>query len=100
MRANDDFTSKDFVLGGSYNTTYESGAYIVEMKLTVRITKSSDLGVYKCIAKNALGNSEETIKILCKFFPLQLVPLKSDLRFFESDFKKKGVDTKLLIKYI
>lgn len=71
MRANDDFSSKDFVLGGSYNTTFESGAYVVDMKLSVRISKSADFGVYKCIAKNALGNSEETIKILRKtFFPL------------------------------
>lgn len=66
MRANDDFTNKDYVLGGSYNTTYDSGAYIVDMKLNVRIQKASDYGIYKCIAKNAIGNSEETIKILRK----------------------------------
>lgn len=47
MRANEDFTSKDFVLGGSYNTTFESGAYIVEMKLAVGLSKLSDFGMYK-----------------------------------------------------
>lgn len=76
MRANDDFSSKDYVLGGSYNTTFESGAYVVDMKLAVRVSKSADFGVYKCIAKNALGNSEETIKILRKSLLSALVPLK------------------------
>ena len=66
MRANDDFTNKDYVLGGSYNTTFDSGAYIVDMKLSVRVQKASDYGIYKCIAKNAIGNSEEIIKILRK----------------------------------
>lgn len=66
MRANDDFTNKDYVLGGSYNTTFESGAYIVDMKLVVRIQKVSDFGIYKCIAKNAIGNAEQTIKVLRK----------------------------------
>lgn len=67
MRANEDYTSKDYVLGGSYNTSFESGAYIVDMKLAIRINDLSDFGIYKCIAKNAIGNSEEIIKVLRKW---------------------------------
>ena len=70
MRASDDFTSKDYVLGGSYNATLQNGAYKVDMKLSVRIGRLMDFGIYKCIAKNALGSSEETIKILRKWFEL------------------------------
>lgn len=69
MRANPDFTSNDYVLGGSYNTSMDSyGAYVVKMKLLVKINTVNDYGVYKCIAKNALGSSEEVIKLLRKFF--------------------------------
>jgi hypothetical protein len=82
MRANDDYTAKDYVLGGSYNTTFESGAYVVEMKLVVRVERKEDFGIYKCIAKNALGNSEETIKIIRKSFFSALVPLKRRIEIF------------------
>ncbi|KAL7042764.1 hypothetical protein ACKWTF_001270 [Chironomus riparius] len=65
MRANPDFSSNDYVMGGSYNTSIDSyGAYEVKMKLLVKLISVHDFGVYKCIAKNALGNSEEIIKLL------------------------------------
>lgn len=67
MRANPDLSSNDYVLGGSYNTSVDSyGAYVVKMKLLVKVNTIHDYGVYKCIAKNALGSSEEIIKILRK----------------------------------
>lgn len=75
MRANESSSRPEYVLGGSYNTTFESGAYIVDMKLVVRIQKAADFGIYKCIAKNAIGDSEETIKILRKM--IIVAPSKS-----------------------
>jgi hypothetical protein len=70
MRGNPDYsTNKDYVLGGHYNTTMDhDGSFSVEMRLTVRLNKIADFGIYKCIAKNALGSSEDSIKILRKFF--------------------------------
>lgn len=78
MRANPDFSSNDYVLGGSYNTSIDSyGAYEVKMKLLVKLISVHDFGVYKCIAKNALGNSEEIIKLLRKLtFPLFSTAMK------------------------
>jgi hypothetical protein len=67
MRANEDYTSKDYVLGGTYNTTSISTAFIVDMQLVIRINDQSDFGIYKCIAKNAIGSSEEIIRVLRKF---------------------------------
>jgi hypothetical protein len=68
MRANDDLSSKDYVLGGSYETTVDSdGTYIMKMKLVVKLAGASDFGRYKCISKNAMGYSEEIIQILRKF---------------------------------
>ncbi|KAG5676034.1 hypothetical protein PVAND_005889 [Polypedilum vanderplanki] len=65
MRANDDLTTKDYVLGGSYETTIDSdGTYVMKMKLNVNINGPTEFGKYKCIAKNAIGYSEETIQIL------------------------------------
>lgn len=53
----------DFVLGGTYETTVRDHIYKVVMKLVVRPTKFGDFGIYKCVAKNALGSTEEIIKI-------------------------------------
>lgn len=68
MRGHPDYTNKDYVLGGNYETIVDNdGVYKVVMKLTVKLLKAHDFGIYKCIAKNALGNSEEIIKVLRKF---------------------------------
>lgn len=68
MRGHPDYTNKDYVLGGNYETIVDNdGVYKVVMKLTVKLSKAHDFGIYKCIAKNALGNSEEIIKVLRKF---------------------------------
>lgn len=69
MRGHSDYTNKDYVLGGHYETVIdgEGGIYKVVMKLVVKLQKPSDFGIFKCVAKNALGSSEEIIKILRKF---------------------------------
>lgn len=55
------------VLGGSYDSFVDDdGVYKVAMKLAIKIQKLSDLGSYKCVAKNALGTTEESIKVLRK----------------------------------
>lgn len=68
MRGHSDFTNKDYVIGGNYETIDgEGGIYKVVMKLAVKLEKPSDFGIFKCVAKNALGSSEETIKVLREF---------------------------------
>ena len=68
MRGHTDFTNKEYVLGGAYETLIdEDGIFKVFMKLSVKLEKPSDFGAYKCIAKNALGSSEEIVRILRKF---------------------------------
>lgn len=68
MRGHADYTNKEYVLGGVYETTIdEDGIFKVVMKLSLRVQKVADFGVYKCIAKNALGTSEEIVKILREF---------------------------------
>lgn len=63
-----DSVNKDYVLGGNLETiTDNDGAYKVVMKLQVKVQKLSDFGIYKCVAKNALGNAEEIVRILRKF---------------------------------
>jgi len=91
MRANPDFSSSDYVLGGSYNTSIDSyGAYEVKMTLLVKIISVHDFGAYKCIAKNALGNSEETIKLLRELsFPLFSTYHEILLKSLQDHSKKK-----------
>lgn len=79
MRANADH----YVLGGSYDTSVDAdGTFLVKMKLAVKLNKASDFGHYKCIAKNALGNSEETITILGEFKPSRQDHIADLLRRF------------------
>lgn len=62
----------DYVLGGNYESIVdEDGIYKVVMKLVVHLQKPSNFGIYKCIAKNALGSSEEIIKILREYYDYQ-----------------------------
>jgi hypothetical protein len=69
-------SNKDYVLGGNYETIVDDdGIYKVVMKLDVKLQRPSDFGIYKCIAKNALGNSEEIIKVLREFFLIRFETL-------------------------
>ncbi|XP_052897541.1 opioid-binding protein/cell adhesion molecule homolog [Anopheles moucheti] len=52
--------------GGTYDSTLEDHVYKVTMKITVRLEKVSDFGVYKCVAKNSLGTTEESVKVYRK----------------------------------
>lgn len=40
-----------------------SSGYSVQMKLVVRHIQSSDLGGYKCISKNSIGDAEGNIRL-------------------------------------
>uniref|UniRef100_A0A182SIR5 Ig-like domain-containing protein n=1 Tax=Anopheles maculatus TaxID=74869 RepID=A0A182SIR5_9DIPT len=52
--------------GGTYDSTLEDHVFKVTMKITVRLEKVSDFGVYKCVAKNSLGTTEESVKVYRK----------------------------------
>jgi len=40
--------------------------YSAQMKLTIRKLKKSDLGGYKCISKNSIGEAEGNIRVYGK----------------------------------
>lgn len=52
----------------SSKETLLENVYRVVMKLTIRPMRPDDFGVYKCVAKNSLGESEETITVDGKCF--------------------------------
>ncbi|XP_035918462.1 opioid-binding protein/cell adhesion molecule homolog isoform X1 [Anopheles stephensi] len=52
--------------GGTYDSTLEDHVFKVTMKITIRLEKVSDFGVYKCVAKNSLGTTEESVKVYRK----------------------------------
>jgi hypothetical protein len=54
---------KDYVLGGNYESVEGEGVHKVRMLLVIHVEKSSDFGIYKCVARNALGSSEASIRI-------------------------------------
>lgn len=57
------------------------------MKLVIIPVKSTDFGIYKCVAKNSLGESEEIIKVHRKFLFIYFLLLI--IRFnFHSIFNK------------
>lgn len=49
--------------GGKYEPIFQDNAYKVSMKLNINAVSSSDFGTYKCVAKNALGDTDGTIKL-------------------------------------
>lgn len=54
----------EIVQGGTFEQILmDSSVYKVIMKLTIRPTKLSEFGVYKCVAKNSLGEAEEVITV-------------------------------------
>lgn len=42
--------------------------YSVQMRLIIRNLQKSDLGGYKCISKNSIGEAESNIRLYGKFF--------------------------------
>lgn len=50
-------------LGGKYEPYLSDNAYKIHMKLTIKAMSKSDFGVYKCVSKNSLGDTDGTIKV-------------------------------------
>lgn len=53
--------------GANYEPEMLDKAYRVVMKLNIRAINPSDYGVYMCVAKNALGVTDGSIKVYSKF---------------------------------
>ncbi|XP_017758962.1 PREDICTED: neurotrimin-like [Eufriesea mexicana] len=49
--------------GEKYNQSFTNNEYKVHMKLTILSVEMSDYGTYKCISKNALGETDGSIKL-------------------------------------
>jgi len=67
------FTCDVFIIGemiisnDKYNMTELTVSYYsAQMKLTIRKLKKSDLGGYKCISKNSIGEAEGNIRVYGK----------------------------------
>uniref|UniRef100_A0A182IY51 Ig-like domain-containing protein n=1 Tax=Anopheles atroparvus TaxID=41427 RepID=A0A182IY51_ANOAO len=52
--------------GGTYDSVLEDHVFKVTMKIAIRLEKAADFGIYKCVAKNSLGTTEEAVKIYRK----------------------------------
>lgn len=44
-------------------TEIENSMYAVQMTLVIRKLQKSDMGGYKCISKNSIGDAEGTIRL-------------------------------------
>lgn len=53
--------------------------YSIQMRLTVKSLFKSDMGGYKCISKNSIGDAEGNIRLYGKF-PGRKAPLKKNRR--------------------
>lgn len=53
----------EIVQGGTMEEAIIENVYKVVMKLTLRPTKLTDFGTYKCVSKNPLGEAEESITV-------------------------------------
>ncbi|XP_077288081.1 neurotrimin-like [Arctopsyche grandis] len=49
--------------GGKYEPYLSDNSYKIHMKLTIKAMSESDFGVYKCVSKNSLGDTDGTIKV-------------------------------------
>lgn len=48
-------------------TEINNSYYSVQMKLVIKRFRKSDLGGYKCISKNSIGDAEGTIRLYGEF---------------------------------
>ncbi|XP_034253657.1 neurotrimin-like [Thrips palmi] len=51
------------VKGPGYQTETIDSAYSISMRLTIKSVALEDLGEYKCVSKNYLGETEQSIKV-------------------------------------
>ncbi|XP_050296725.1 lachesin-like isoform X2 [Anthonomus grandis grandis] len=49
--------------GTKYEPVFVDNTYKVHMRLTIHNVSQSDYGIYKCLAKNSLGDTDGTIKL-------------------------------------
>ncbi|XP_034472221.1 LOW QUALITY PROTEIN: neurotrimin [Drosophila innubila] len=54
---------KDLLQGGTYESMVVDHAHRIVMRLTLRPVTKRDFGEYKCIAKNAIGETERSITL-------------------------------------
>lgn len=54
---------KEFIQGGSYETVSMNNVFKIVMRLVIRPMKAKDFGEYRCVAKNMLGEMEQTITL-------------------------------------
>ncbi|XP_037959132.1 neurotrimin-like [Teleopsis dalmanni] len=57
---------KDFIQGGTYESLTLDNVYKIVMRLTIKPSKAKDFGEYKCVAKNMVGETDQSITILHK----------------------------------
>lgn len=57
--------------GPGYQTETIDSAYSISMRLTIKSVTLDDLGEYKCVSKNYLGETEQSIKVDREFFASQ-----------------------------
>lgn len=55
------------ILGSKYIPEIFENVYKVVMKLTIVSVDIADFGVYKCVAKNSLGETDGSIKLYRKY---------------------------------
>ncbi|KAF0754145.1 neurotrimin-like [Aphis craccivora] len=56
------------LLGEKYEPKeFVTEQYKTRMKLTIKSVTAEDYGTYKCLSRNALGDTDGTIKIYLKF---------------------------------
>lgn len=54
-------------------TETENSMYAVQMTLVVRKLQKSDMGGYKCISKNSIGDAEGTIRLYGEWTSIQQI---------------------------
>lgn len=80
--------------GENYEPILNESTYKVDMMLRIRSVGPADIGSYKCVAKNSLGETDSTIKLYSKYsFHLVstfLVEIYHSLQTSKTIFEKKG----------
>lgn len=63
------FTGEMIISNDKYEMNESNLSYYsVQMRLTIKRLEKSDLGGYKCISKNSIGDAEGNIRLYGKFY--------------------------------